>query len=148
MTRTITDACLWSVLGLATLLGGTGCPTVDLGDTPPNPGVCRPDPSYYRDVIWPEYLASSDSSKSCVMAAGCHASDTGRSALRLETDVVDDAGAHDRNYSVVTRFLNCGSPDASSLLTKPLSGGDQHGGGDIYGIGDPEVDAFETWFTL
>jgi hypothetical protein len=49
---------------------------------------------------------------------------------------------------VVTRFLNCGSPDASSLLTKPLSTSDQHGGGDIYNAGDPEVTAFETWFTL
>jgi hypothetical protein len=133
---------------LGVLLGATGCPTVDLGDSPPDPGVCRPDPQYFRDVIWPEYLASTDTAKSCVMNAGCHAADTGRSALRLETDVATDMGALDRNYQVVTRFLNCGSPDASSLLTKPLSTEDQHGGGDIYDPADAEVSAFETWFTL
>jgi hypothetical protein len=118
---------------------------VDLGETPPDPGVCRPDPTYFRDVIWPEYLAPTDPDKSCVGTSGCHASDTGRSALRLETDT-SDPQVFDRNYAVVTRFLNCGSPDASSLLTKPISGVDSHGGSDLFGPGDPEEATFLGWF--
>jgi hypothetical protein len=149
MTRTITDACLTGVLGLAILVGITGCPTVDLGDAPPNPGVCRPDPQYFRDVIWPEFLAPPEIARSCVGQGGCHAIEDGRSALRLETDVETDLGALDRNYAVVTRFLNCGSPDASSLLTKPLATSDPHGGGDIFpNTSDPAVTAFETWFGM
>ena len=34
-----------------------------------------------------------------------------------------------RNYSVATRFLNCGTPEASLLYTKPLRGLESHGGG-------------------
>jgi len=125
------------------LLGLAGCPTVDLGDTPPDPGVCRPDPGTFRDVIWPEVLAPSGAD-SCVGQSGCHALETGRSALRLE-DPTSDPTAHDRNYNVVTRFLNCGSPDASSLVTKPLSGVDPHGGGDLFDPGDDPVVTLITW---
>ncbi len=128
------------------VIGLSGCPTVDLGETPPDPGVCRPDPTYFREEIWPIYLAPADETKSCVGQSGCHAADTGRSALRLETDVSDPL-AFDRNYRVVTRFLNCGSPSASSLLTKPLFGVDSHGGGDIFmDSDDPAVLVFENWF--
>ncbi|MCA9676868.1 MAG: hypothetical protein H6709_03015 [Kofleriaceae bacterium] len=129
------------------LLHLTGCPTVDLGDTPADPGVCRPDPMYYRDVIWPEFLSPADTTKSCVANSGCHAAGNGRSALRLDTDVTGDPTAHDRNYNVVIRFLNCGTPDASALLTKPLAGVDPHGGDDIFpNTSDPAVTAFEGWF--
>jgi hypothetical protein len=132
-------------LAIAALLGLTGCPTVDLGDAPPDPGVCRPDPMEFRDVIWPQYLASAEPARSCVGPSGCHAIETGRSALRLE-DPGGDPAAHDRNYAVVTRFLNCGTPDASSLLTKPLAGVDPHGGGDIFpSDDDPAVVAFLAW---
>lgn len=135
-----------ALVGLA-VTALAGCPTVDLGDTPPDPGVCRPDPTYYRDVIWPEFLAPADAARSCVVAGGCHATQDGRSALRLETDVDADPTAHTRNYQVVTRFLNCASPDASSLLTKPLATVDSHGGGDIFpNTMDPAVMAFEGWF--
>jgi len=122
-----------------------GCPTVDLGDDPVDPGVCRPDPAFFRDRIWPDYVkAAGDTAKSCVDAAGCHASATGRSALRLETDESDPT-IFDRNYQVVIRFLNCSSPDASSFLSKPLDGVDPHGGGDLFGTGDAQYDVFMTW---
>ena len=123
------------------LLGG--CPTVDLGDQPPDPALCTPPMQYFTDVIWPQYLAPSDAAKSCVANAGCHQAATGRSALRLETTPVDDV----RNYETVTRFLNCGSPDASLLLSKPIHGGDPHAGGDIFATSsDPAVVAFLGWF--
>jgi hypothetical protein len=119
-----------------------GCPTVDLGENPPDPGTCRPDPAYYRDILWPEYLAPADTALSCVDAAGCHARDDGRSALRLVTDPVD----HGANYQVVIRFLNCGAPESSSLLTKPQSGVDPHGGGDLFGPGSDPTITFMQWF--
>jgi hypothetical protein len=129
-----------AVLGIALL---SACPTVDLGDQPPDPEPCRPDMQYFHDHIWPEYLAPADASKSCVANAGCHQISTGRSALRLQTDPVDDV----QNYQVVTVFLNCSTPEASPLLTKPLKGGDPHGGGDLFlTTSDPAVVSFLTWF--
>jgi hypothetical protein len=146
MSGTCLFAPPWCLLGAVALFGATGCPTVDLGDMPADPGVCRPDPGYYRDVIWPEVLASADPARSCVDAPGCHALATGRSALRLVTDL-DDPAIHDRNYPVVIRFLNCGTPEASSLITKPLAGLDPHGGGDLFpGRDDPAIEAFLGWF--
>lgn len=135
------------VLGVVAVLSVAGCPTVDLGETPPEVDQCRPDRLYFESTIWPTYLAPADINKSCVGTSGCHDSTSGRSALRLETNVVADPTAFDRNYAVVTRFLNCGSPDASALLTKPLAGIDVHGGGDIFAdTGDASVDAFLLWF--
>jgi len=136
-------------LGALAVIAGAaiaaGCPTVDLGETPVSPGSCRPDPAYYRDVMWPEFFDPPDAARSCVAEGGCHRLEDGRSALRLDTgDPVD----HNRNYDVVTRFLNCGAPEASSALTKPLGGVDPHGGGDLFGRGeDPEV-TFLQWFAL
>jgi hypothetical protein len=126
------------------LVALAGCPTVDLGDDPPGTNVCRPDMAMFRDVIWPQYLAPPEADRSCVGQSGCHAIETGRSALRLE-DPTDDPGAHDRNYATVTRFLNCGTPDQSSLLTKPMSGVDPHGGGDIFDDADPAVTLLTDW---
>ena len=129
-------------------LTSAGCPTVDLGDVPPDPGQCRPDPVYYETVIWPEFLAPVTPEISCVSEAGCHRSEDGRSAFRL---LVPPAGSaepvdHNANYGVVTRFLNCGTPEASSLLSKPASGVDPHGGGDLFGPGDPSYQTFIDWF--
>lgn len=76
-------------------------------------------------------------------AGGCHRLEDGRSALRLQTTAPVD---HPRNYDVVTRFLNCGAPEASSLLTKPLSGIDPHGGGDLFAPGSAAETAFLQWF--
>ena len=98
---------------------------------------------YFHDHIWPEYLAPADATKSCVAAAGCHQAASGRSALRLQTSPVDDV----QNYQVVTRFLNCSTPEASFLLSKPLHGGDPHGGGDLFpATTDPAVVVFLAWF--
>jgi hypothetical protein len=118
---------------------------VDLGDTPPDIGLCRPDRQYYIDVIWPQFLAPAAANRSCVAAAGCHeAQSGGRSALRLSTATPID---HDRNYQVVTRFLNCSTPLSSELLTKPLAGIEAHQGGDIFpSTTDPAVIGFQGWF--
>ncbi|KAB2896171.1 MAG: hypothetical protein F9K40_15000 [Kofleriaceae bacterium] len=125
----------------------SACPTVDLGDVPPDPNVCRPDRAYYEEMIWPSFLAPAEAANSCVAQAGCHAASNGRSALRLDTS---DPPNHDANYSAVTRFLNCNTPDASGLLTKPLSTEDPHGGGDIFTPGDAVDDqaiaVFRGWF--
>jgi hypothetical protein len=81
--------------------------------------------------------------KTCVGRSGCHGEADGRSALRLDnTDPIDFT----RNYQVVTRFLNCGTPEASSLYTKPLTGEDPHGGGDLFGGADPAAAVFLAWF--
>lgn len=135
-------ACL---AGSALALLAAGCPTIDLGEEPVSPGSCRPDPAYYRDVVWPEYIAPADEARSCVAAGGCHQQENGRSALRLSVAEPID---HDGNYNVVTRFLNCASPDASSLLTKPLSGVDVHGGGDLLDPGSMPEQIFLDWFAL
>ncbi|MBK9031729.1 MAG: hypothetical protein IPL61_10460 [Myxococcales bacterium] len=134
-----------AVSGLVTaaVLASAGCPTVDLGDDPVEPGVCRPSPDYFRTRIWPEYLAQPEMAKSCVGRAGCHGETDGRSALRLDVSEPID---FTRNYQVVTRFLNCGTPEASSLFTKPLTGEDPHGGGDMFTAADPSVAVFEGWF--
>ncbi len=133
---------------LACLVAGlllTGCPTVDLGDTPPDIGQCRPDRQYYIDVIWPRYLAPAAAPRSCVAASGCHEAQSGRSALRLSTALPID---HDGNYQIVTRFLNCSTPSASQLLTKPLAGIEAHQGGDLFpNSNDAAVIDFQGWFT-
>jgi hypothetical protein len=132
------------LLPLVSLLTLAGCPTVDLGDTPPDIGQCRPDRQYYIDVIWPRYLAPATAARSCVAASGCHEAQSGRSALRLSTATPVD---HDRNYQVVTRFLNCSTPLASELLTKPLAGIEVHQGGDIFpNAMDAAVVDFQGWF--
>ena len=118
-------------VGLALLLL-PGCPTVDLGETPVSPGACRPDPAYFEEFIWPEFIDVADNEKSCVSEGGCHQLENGRSAFRVSLTEPIDFSA---NYNVATRFLNCGTPDSSSLLTKPLSGVDSHGGGDIFAPG-------------
>jgi hypothetical protein len=135
------------VVGLA--VTGVGCPTVDLGDVPPDPGQCRPDPGYYEQVIWSEFLAPAAApERSCVDEAGCHRSEDGRSAFRLlvPPDGSPDLVDHDANYGVVTRFLNCGTPEASSLLSKPATGVDPHGGGDLFTLDDPTSQVFLDWF--
>jgi len=123
----------------------SGCPTVDLGETPVSPGACRPDPAYFEDVIWPEFIDTADDTKSCVSEGGCHQLENGRSAFRVSLTTPIDFSA---NYNVATRFLNCGTPSASTLLTKPLSGVDSHGGGDLLTPGSASETAFLDWFAL
>jgi hypothetical protein len=120
-----------------------GCPTVDLGDVPPDPGSCRPDPAYFEAVLWPEYIDTADPALSCVAADGCHDRNNGRSALRLNTDLPIDFA---ENYNIVTRFLNCATPESSALFTKPLAGVEGHGGDDMFNEGSPSAMVFLEWF--
>jgi hypothetical protein len=138
------------VVGSIALCGLAGCPTVDLGEDPSNPAVCRPDPMYFRTEMWPNYIKTADTAKSCVDAASCHREADGRSGLRFDPDpgTLPDGVTLDteRNYQVAIRFLNCSSRDASTLFTRPLGGQDSHGGGDIFEPTDPQVDVFRGWF--
>jgi len=131
-----------ALLGL--LVASTAaCPTVDLGDQPEDPLICRPDRAYFDTVIWPQYLDPPDKARACAAAAGCHRLADGRTPLRLVTDPVDLG----RNYDTVRRFLNCSSPLDSPLLVEPLAGTASHGGGDIFpDANDPAVTAFLQWF--
>lgn len=132
------------VVALLSLLAG--CPSVDLGNTPPPVGNCTPDRDYFRDVIWPEYLAPSDPARSCVAAGMCHNADNSpRSGLHLEPDITI-AGNLDDNYRAATSFLQCGFPMGSELLTKPSADAPDHGGGVIFAADDPVVSVFESWF--
>ena len=117
----------------------TACPGVDLGEVPPPPPTCRPDPLYFETVIWPQYLAPADPARSCVDEAACHRSTDGRSALRLN---IDNPAS---NYPIVTRFLNCGSPLDSTLWSKPVSLITPHGGGDLFDEAEL-LTVFLDWF--
>ncbi len=132
-------------VSVSALLAG-GCPTVELGEEPVAPGSCRPDEDYYREVIWPEYLAPDDPDRSCVGQAGCHRDSDGRSALRLvAAEPLSDAD-HRSNYEVVTSFLSCGAPDRSALLTKPEEGQNAHEGGELFAPGSEPYELFLDWF--
>ena len=119
-----------------------GCPTVDLGDTPPDIGLCTPAKGmdYFVNNIWPMYLHA-PGAKDCAQSAGCHAMAHG---LALSVGPPPDFTA---NYRVAQQYLNCGTPTASELLTKPLAGIDGHGGGDLFvDTNDPAVVVFLNWF--
>jgi hypothetical protein len=100
----------------------------------------------FEDTVWEMALAPADQSLSCVTAA-CHAKGTGRSALRLNPDP-QSAGEWQENYDVTIRFLNCGTPLASSLITKPAAGGNPHGGGDLWTIGDTPSTVVVDWIMM
>ncbi len=121
----------------------TGCPTVDLGDTPSDIGLCNPPGgmTYFQTKLWPEFVRPTDPVKACTKAGSCH-SETGGNALSFKTMPVDFAF----NYRQTQIYLNCGTPMASELLTKPLSGVDPHGGSDLFAPGDPGVAVFLDWF--
>lgn len=118
-----------------------GCPTVDLGDTPPDIGACNPNGglTYFTNTLWPQYLHPAGA-KDCAQSAGCHLNAHG---LTLSTaQPIDYAG----NMKIAAEYLNCGTPEASELLTKPLAGVDGHGGGDLFTTSDPEYQVFLAWF--
>ena len=126
---------------VAALLLLAGCPTVDLGDTPPDIGLCTPAKGmdYFVNNIWPMYLHPSGA-KDCAQSAGCHAMAHGLALTVSPPDFV-------ANYRVAQQYLNCGTPTASELLTKPLAGIDGHGGGDLFAdTNDPAVQVFLNWF--
>src|SRR5687767_15749172 len=125
---------------LGPLLGG--CPLVDLGDQPPVPGDCRPDRVQFEATVWPNAIAL-PGPDSCV-ASDCHAKATGRSAFRVIENPTTPAD-WDENYEVTIRFTNCGTPSASTLITKPAEIGNPHAGGDIWTIGSGEALIVEQW---
>src|SRR5690606_27316429 len=57
---------LWRTLPALFHLPLAACPTVDLGETPVSPGACRPDPAYFEEVIWPEFIDTGDALTSFV----------------------------------------------------------------------------------
>jgi hypothetical protein len=134
-------------LALAAALCLTGCPTVDLGDNPPDPGICQPDRGYFEDVIWPQFIAPQDPAASCVSAAGCHRVNDGRSGFRVDVPVGGEAVDYASNYDSVVFFLNCSDPASSRLYTKPLAGVQEHAGGDLFSAGEAPAQAFLQWFT-
>ena len=127
-------------VGLGFLAFLAGCPTVDLGDTPTEVGLCNPAGGlqYFQDQIWPNFVVRGNAADSCAKV-GCHVS--GGNGLDFPA-VVDYAAAYKRAQI----YLNCGTPAASLFLTKPLAGIDQHGGGDVFASGDPAVQIFLDWF--
>ena len=133
---TVAPTLAW--LGLTLL---AGCPTVDLGDTPTEVGLCNPagGVAYFQAQIWPKVIVRTDPNTSCARA-GCHVA--GGNGLDLP-DPVDYPTAYRR----VQIYLNCGTPAASPFLTKPLAGIDPHGGGDLFASdADPAVQVFLAWF--
>jgi len=127
-----------SALGLAFL---AGCPTVDLGDTPSEIGLCNPagGAQYFQDQIWPKYVLRNNAANSCATVT-CHVG--GGNGLDYPAQI-DYAAAYRRTQL----YLNCGMPSASPFLTKPLAGIDPHGGKDIFAdANDPAVQVFLAWF--
>ena len=124
------------------LLGG--CPTVDLGDTPTDINLCNPagGVAYFTATIYPRYLAADDTVNGCTRSTGCH-NEGGGNALSFRIGARRDDAFNFRQAQV---FLNCGTPEMSTLLTRPLGSIDPHGGGDIYTMSDPEVQIFLDWF--
>lgn len=125
------------------VLALAGCPTVDLGDTPTDIGLCNPAGGieYFEAAIWPEFVRHGDATRGCTRAGGCHA-EGGGNALGFRTSPIDVGF----NYRQAQVFLNCGTAAASPLLTKPMGGIDPHGGGDIFPRGDAAEATFLGWF--
>ena len=131
----------WALLACCVAL--CGCPTVDLGDTPPDIGLCNPSGgiAYFVSTIEPMFLKVTDKTTGCARSTMCHDGNHGLT-LKVSPSVDDMA-----NYRVTQVYLNCGQPQASELLTKPLAGIDFHQGGDLFqSTSDPAVQAFLGWF--
>lgn len=126
---------------LAALLAG--CPTVDLGDTPSDIGLCNPAGGfdYFEAEIWPNFVRPGNATAGCTRAGGCH-DEAGGIALSFRTNPLDLRF----NYRQTQIYLNCGQPEASELRTKPLAGIDPHGGMDLIMTGDTADAAFLGWF--
>lgn len=120
-----------------------GCPTVDLGDDPPDIGLCNPQKgmAYFESDIVPKYLKLADATNGCGRDGGCHEHAHG---LAFDLDAANLTST--ANYRVALQYLNCGQPRQSPLLTKPLAGEDGHGGGDLIQNGSAEMMTFLGWF--
>jgi hypothetical protein len=133
----------WGASLAALALAATGCPTVELGDTPEDIGQCNPRGGlpYFQDVIWPMYVRHG-SANGCTRTGGCHIFGDGN-LLGYKVNPTIDFPA---NYRATLVHLQCGTPMMSKFLTKPLAGIDGHGGMDLIQPGSPEVQAFLDWF--
>ncbi|HUS33540.1 MAG TPA: hypothetical protein VMZ53_33790 [Kofleriaceae bacterium] len=118
-----------------------GCPTVDLGDDPPDVGLCNPRGGlpYFQNEIVPKYLKLSDKTNGCGRSSACH-----DRAHGLAFDLLNPTST--QNYRLTQNYLNCGSPMQSDLLTKPLAGQVGHGGGDLVQPSSTEETTFLMWF--
>jgi hypothetical protein len=130
----------WAIGACFAALCG-GCPTVDLGDTPPDIGACVPakGEAYFESDIWPTYI--NNTKKSCVSST-CHVPGGNGGTLHYDTS----PAALPNDYKLTLPQLNCSRPEESPLLTKPVAGMVGHGGGDIFQMSDPEVQTFLDWF--
>jgi hypothetical protein len=128
-------------LAIAGAIGAlTSCTTVDLGNTPPDIGLCSPSGGleYFTTQLWPNYLAQ-PGPKNC-SRDGCHGNATG---FPLDnTDPIDFVG----NYRVAQSATNCQTPMMSRMLIKPMAGIEAHEGKDLFTMNDPEVQVFLGWF--
>jgi hypothetical protein len=131
----------WALASCVVLL--CGCPTVDLGDDPPDIGLCNPTKgmTYFQTEIVPNYLKLADTANGCGRDGACH-----NRAHGLAFDLAAGNLASTANYRVAVQYLNCGQPRQSPLLTKPLAGEDGHGGGDLIQNGSAEMMTFLSWF--
>lgn len=129
----------WVIACSITLLGG--CPTVDLGDDPPDIGLCNPAGGlpYFQSEIATNYLKLADRTTGCGRSSSCH-----DHAHGVAFDLADPTSS--ANYRLSQRYLNCGQPRQSALLTKPLTGEDGHGGGDLFAVDSTQYNTFLGWF--
>lgn len=132
-----------AVAAATAALALAGCPTVELGDTPEDIGLCIPrgGRAYFDDVIWPMFVRPTNATQGCTRNGGCHVFGQGN-LLGYKVSPLDGAA----NYRATLLQLDCGQPMNSMFLTKPLAGIDPHGGMDIFAQGAPEVQLFLDWF--
>ena len=133
-----------SAFAAGCVLALSGCPTVDLGDTPPDIGLCNPSRglAFFQSDIWPKFLHPTTMARDCGQSNACHNASHG-----LTLDVTTTPVDYPKNYRVAQSYLNCGQPTASLLLTKPLAGIEGHAGGDIFpDLSDAAVVTFKMWF--
>lgn len=104
-------------------------------------GLCNPagGMDYFVDQIVPNYLKLSDTANGCGRTAMCH-----NRAHGAAFDLANPTS--NANYVLAKNYLNCGSPNLSPLLIKPLAGIEGHGGGDLIQPGSTEETVFEGWF--
>ena len=107
------SAASWGIFVVAASML-TGCPTVDLGDTPSDIGLCNPPGGidYFTAELWPNFVRPMDATRGCTKTGNCH-SEAGGNALGFRTNPLDMSF----NYRQTQIYLNCGQPAASARLS-------------------------------